>query len=169
MFDIGWSELLVVAVVTVIFIGPRELPKMLMAVGRWTAKARAVAREFQSGLEDMAREAEMEDVKKSVESAARIDLGINPHNILDSTGKPGDISGPAASAPAAAAPEAVPVTGLEAVPVTGHEAVPVTGHEAQPATEAAPAVASAARPLPAVAPAAVPAVEPPPPQQRTGS
>lgn len=165
MFDIGWSELLVVAVVTVIFVGPRELPKMLMAVGRWTAKARAVAREFQSGLEDMAREAEMEDVKKSVESATKFDLGINPHNILDSTGKPGDISGPAAPPPAG-----LPADTVAAPAATAPEAPLVIAPAAQPVTEAALAPAPAPEPVPAAAPApmAVPAVEPPA-QQRTGS
>ncbi|MSP51720.1 MAG: twin-arginine translocase subunit TatB [Alphaproteobacteria bacterium] len=99
MFDIGWSELLVIAVVTVVFIGPRELPKMLMTIGRWTAKARSIAREFQTNLEDMAREAEMDEVKESLQSAANIDLGVNPHNILDPTGKPADISGVAPGSP----------------------------------------------------------------------
>ena len=165
MFDIGWSELLVVAVVTVIFVGPRELPKMLMAVGRWTAKARAVAREFQSGLEEMAREAEIEDVKKSVESATKIDLGINPHNILDSTGKPGDIAGPAAPPPIA--PAADTTAAPQPVPVP---AAPESMAVAAPAPEPAPAAAPALEPSPAAAPApiAVTAAESPA-QQRTGS
>ncbi len=163
MFDIGWSELLVIAVVTVIFVGPRELPKMLMAVGRWTAKARAVAREFQSGLEEMAREAELEDVKKSVESATKIDLGINPHNILDSTGKPGDIAGPAAPPPVA--PAADTIAAPQPVP-----AAPESMVATAPAPGPAPAAAPVLEPAPTAAPApiAATAVEPPA-QQRTGS
>ena len=56
MFDIAWSELGVIAVVALIVIGPKDLPKVLRTIGQWTAKARSMAREFQSGIDDMVRE-----------------------------------------------------------------------------------------------------------------
>lgn len=56
MFDIGWSELLLIGVVALIVIGPEDLPRMFRALGRMTAKARAMAREFSSAMEDAARE-----------------------------------------------------------------------------------------------------------------
>jgi sec-independent protein translocase protein TatB len=69
MFDIGWTEMAVIALVVIIFIGPKELPGVLRTLGQWVSKARAMAREFQDGLEDMARESGLDEVKKEIESA----------------------------------------------------------------------------------------------------
>ena len=55
MFDIAWSEMLVIVVVALIVIGPKELPRLVREVGRWTAKARSMAREFQRSFDDMVR------------------------------------------------------------------------------------------------------------------
>ncbi|MFV0409946.1 MAG: Sec-independent protein translocase protein TatB [Paracoccus sp. (in: a-proteobacteria)] len=66
MLDIGWSELLVIGVVALIVIGPRDLPHMFHALGRITAKARAMAREFSSAMEDAARDSGLDEVSKSV-------------------------------------------------------------------------------------------------------
>ncbi len=74
MFDIGWSEMLVVAMIAIIVVGPKDLPKALRAVSKVVAKGRALAREFQSGLDDVMRQAELDDIKKSVESVAQGDL-----------------------------------------------------------------------------------------------
>ena len=73
MFDIGWSEMAVILAVALIVIGPKDLPKVARTVGRWTAKGRALAREFQNSLEEMAREAELDKVKSEIERASRID------------------------------------------------------------------------------------------------
>lgn len=67
MFDIGWSELAVIAVVALVVIGPKDLPKVLRTVGQWVAKARAVARDFQNSVDEMAREADLQDVKKHID------------------------------------------------------------------------------------------------------
>ncbi|MGE0723624.1 MAG: Sec-independent protein translocase protein TatB [Alphaproteobacteria bacterium] len=67
MFDIGWSELAVVAVVALIVIGPKDLPRVLRTVGQWISRARAVARDFQSSIDEMAREADLQDVKKQIQ------------------------------------------------------------------------------------------------------
>ncbi|MEJ0070208.1 MAG: Sec-independent protein translocase protein TatB [Pseudomonadota bacterium] len=64
MFDLAWSELLVIGVVALLVIKPKDLPKVLRTVGYWVRHARQVASEFQSSLEQMAREAELSDVKK---------------------------------------------------------------------------------------------------------
>ncbi len=69
MFDIGWTEMAVIALVVIIFIGPKELPGVLRTLGQWVSKARAMAREFQDGLEDMARESGIDEVKREIESA----------------------------------------------------------------------------------------------------
>ena len=67
MFDIGWSELLVIAVVAIVVIGPKDLPRALRTVGQWTGKMKRMAREFQSQFNEAMREAELDDVKKEVE------------------------------------------------------------------------------------------------------
>jgi sec-independent protein translocase protein TatB len=67
MFDIGWSEMLVIGVVALIVIGPKELPGVLRALGQWTTKIRRMAGEFQSQFQEAMREAEMADLKKQVD------------------------------------------------------------------------------------------------------
>ncbi len=66
MFDIGWSELLLVAVLAIIFVGPKDLPRLMRTLGQYTAKMRAMAREFQNSFEDMARETELDELRKQV-------------------------------------------------------------------------------------------------------
>ncbi len=69
MFDIGWDEMALVAVVALLVIGPKDLPNVLRQVGRWTRKARELAGEFQRGVDDMVRESELADLKTQVEKA----------------------------------------------------------------------------------------------------
>src|SRR5689334_20965461 len=82
MFDIGWSELVVIAVVALIAIGPKELPGVLRLVGQWMGKARKMASEFQGQFQEAMREAEMADLKKSVdemtESASKSFTDFDP-------------------------------------------------------------------------------------------
>ena len=73
MFDIGWTELLVVAAVAILIVGPRELPRMLRTFGQTMGKLRRMAREFQSQFEDALKEAELDEVKSSVENITTID------------------------------------------------------------------------------------------------
>ena len=68
MFDIGWSELLVIAVVALIAIGPKELPGVLRSVGMWMGKIRRMASDFQNQFNEAMREAEMADLKQQVET-----------------------------------------------------------------------------------------------------
>ena len=68
MFDIGWGEFVVIAVVALIVIGPKELPAVLRAIGQWTTKIRRMASEFQGQFQEALREAEMADLKKEVDS-----------------------------------------------------------------------------------------------------
>ncbi|HET9335681.1 MAG TPA: Sec-independent protein translocase protein TatB, partial [Sphingomicrobium sp.] len=65
MFGVDTSELLVVAVVALLFIGPKELPRVMMVVGRWIGKIRGYARHFTSGIENVIREAELEEMEKT--------------------------------------------------------------------------------------------------------
>lgn len=63
MFDIGWQELFIVAVFALIVVGPKDLPQAIRTITGWIRKARMMARDFQSGVNDMVREAELDDVK----------------------------------------------------------------------------------------------------------
>ena len=64
MFGVDTSELLLIAVVALIFIGPKDLPRALRTLGRWVGKVRGMARHFNTGIEAMVREAELEEMEK---------------------------------------------------------------------------------------------------------
>lgn len=64
MFDLAWSEMILIAVVALIVIGPKELPELLRQMGRWTAKARSYAREFQNHFDELVREAEVKKMRE---------------------------------------------------------------------------------------------------------
>ena len=70
MFDIGWSELLLIGIVALIAIGPKELPGALRTLGQWMAKVRRMASEFQNQFHEAMREAELADLKKEVDEMA---------------------------------------------------------------------------------------------------
>lgn len=76
MFDIGWPELMLVAVVTVIVVGPRELPRVMRTVNNYMRKARSLATEFRTSVEDMAREADLEDIRKQAKQAVNSGVGL---------------------------------------------------------------------------------------------
>jgi sec-independent protein translocase protein TatB len=87
MFDVDIGELAVIAVVALIAIGPKDLPKVLKTMGVWTRKARLLAGEFQRGIDDMVREAELEDIKKQVENVANTDIKREVEKIADPNGE----------------------------------------------------------------------------------
>ncbi|MDJ1157132.1 Sec-independent protein translocase protein TatB [Chelatococcus sp. SYSU_G07232] len=68
MFDIGWSELLLIGAIALVVIGPKDLPKVLRTVGQATANLRRMAGEFQAQFNEAMREAELDEIKKNVES-----------------------------------------------------------------------------------------------------
>jgi sec-independent protein translocase protein TatB len=107
MFDIGWSELVVIAVVALIAIGPKELPGVLRMVGQWMGKARRMAAEFQGQFQEAMREAEMADLKKGFDEVREAATGITSGNVMTSLQKDvndalqiGDIEKPAEAKPA---------------------------------------------------------------------
>jgi len=70
MFDISWTEFLAIGIVALVFIGPKELPGVLRTLGQYTRKIRGMAAEFQNQFQEAMREAEMADLKKSVDDLA---------------------------------------------------------------------------------------------------
>lgn len=72
MFDIGWSELMIIGVVALIVVGPKDLPMMFRKVGNFVGKARGMARDFQSAMSDAADQSGVKDLADSVKKAADI-------------------------------------------------------------------------------------------------
>lgn len=95
MLDIGGSELLVIALVLILVVGPKDLPRVLRTAGRFMAKMRGMTREFQRSIDDMAREADIADMRKELKSvsdvvsgpAADSDLAKKIENTIDSSGE----------------------------------------------------------------------------------
>src|SRR5205085_12278220 len=82
MFDIGWSELVLIGVVALVAIGPKELPGVLRMVGQWMGKARKMAAEFQGQFQEAMREAEMADIKKSFDEVKEAATGFSGANVM---------------------------------------------------------------------------------------
>jgi sec-independent protein translocase protein TatB len=150
MFDIGWSELVVIAVVALIAIGPKELPGVLRMVGQWMGKARKMAAEFQGQFQEAMREAEMADLKKSFDEVKEAATGFAGGNIMTSLQKDvgdalriDDIDKPAVSAsdtPAiepSVATSAIDTTATD-TPVTSASDAPVTSVSDAPAIPTTP-------------------------------
>src|SRR5579871_84182 len=159
MFDFSWSELAVIGVVALIFIGPKDLPKAMKTAAFWLRKARSVSREFQNTVEQMMREAELDEIKREIESAGRQAQSIiDPTTILSERAKPAELAPPVEAAaplepaapPTATAPSAPawsanssehapsePVTPAPAPAAPAHD---LAGASANPhqATDAAP-------------------------------
>jgi sec-independent protein translocase protein TatB len=68
MFDIGWSELLVIAVVAIVVVGPKDLPRLMRSFGHYAGKLRRAASDFQRQFEEAMRESEVDEVRKAIES-----------------------------------------------------------------------------------------------------
>jgi sec-independent protein translocase protein TatB len=84
MFDIGWSEYALIAVVALIAIGPKELPGVLRMVGQWVGKARKMAGDFQGQFREAMREAEMADLKKSFDEVREAASGFANGDVMTS-------------------------------------------------------------------------------------
>ncbi len=87
MLDIGWQELFIVAVVAIVVIGPKELPRAVKAMAQALRKARSMAREFQDGFDDILREAELDDLKKELSDASPSSLTERIEHSIDPTGE----------------------------------------------------------------------------------
>lgn len=90
MLDIGWSELLVIAVVMIVVVGPKDLPKMLRAFGKATAKLRATASEFRTHFDEAMREAELDEVKKTIDGVKQYDPRKTVTDIFEPVRTAGD-------------------------------------------------------------------------------
>ncbi len=152
MFDIGWGEFLVIGIVALIAIGPKELPSVLRTVGQWVTRLRRMASEFQGQFQEAIREAEMADLKKEVDemtakatSYANFDPIGDIRREIESTVSDKPATEPAAGSAAAEPPAAGAATEPAAPstqappPVEAAPAAPKTASDPQPASAAAAA------------------------------
>jgi sec-independent protein translocase protein TatB len=162
LFDIGWPELLLIGVVALVVIGPKDLPRALRVAGYWVRKARTLSREFHSSVEQMIREAELDEMRQELKKATEFDINkeiqktVDPDGSLAESIRPPDIpdhfdttppekvmaeepAPPTLPAPA----EPSPVWPTAPAPSAAPEPVPAPGAEP---VSAQPAAAHAAEP-----------------------
>lgn len=133
MFDLGWGELLVVGAVALVVLGPKELPNALRMVTNLTKTARKLAGEFQSGINEIVREAELEDARNAAQSITKGSISKAIESVVDPTGEMKST-----------------VTGVQDELKSVNQVSPVTPIQSAPAIAPAP-------PGPPVAPIAPPA------------
>jgi sec-independent protein translocase protein TatB len=87
MFDFAWSEFALIGLVAVVVLGPKELPQAMRALGRFTRQARKLAGEFQGHVNDLMREAELDEVRSSVQKVTNVNVGAEIDKLLDPGGE----------------------------------------------------------------------------------
>ena len=172
MFDIGWTEMLVIAIVMIVVVGPKDLPKMLRTFGRTTAKMRSMAGDFRKQFDDAMREAELEEVKSTIDSvrkmnpAADVKKALNPMEKAAADVRAGLEKTLKPSPPPQASPVAQPVEPAKVGPTAmpGETSAPAEAKpvETKPPVAPAPAKAAAKKPSTAKRPAAKAAAKPAP-------
>jgi sec-independent protein translocase protein TatB len=151
MFDIGWSELLLIGAVALVVIGPKDLPRALRTLGQFTTKLKRMAADFQGQFNEAMREAELDDIRRSVESVRETTKSFNPlqtvreelRNTIE------------------AKPPTAPVSEEAAVTADGMVQAPGAVESSPPSTASADHVTSTPTPVPDLSlPAVPPAPEP---------
>ena len=165
MFDISWTEFLLIGVVALIFIGPKELPAVLRTLGQWTRRIRSMAADFQNQFQEAMREAEMADLKKQVDDIAhdiksydplkdvRADVEAAGKDIQSSLEKPAE-----SVAGAATTQSETPALAEAAAAATGPVAPEAIAQSAAPAEPAAAPATDYSREAAVVAAAIAPVV-----------
>ena len=152
MFDIGGGEFLVIAIVALIAIGPKELPGVLRMVGQWVGKARGMARDFQNQFQEAMREADVAEMKRQFDET--VESATNPSkSLLGSTTQ--DITDAFKLAPT---PQAE--TRIEPADIAATTPTPTSEQAPAPAVESAPIDPVDPQQIPGPAPDAVSAGKP---------
>ncbi len=157
MLGVGWPELMVVAVVTVLVVGPKELPRVLRTFTMYVRKAQGLAREFTSGMEDLARQADLDDLTKETTALQNLsqkqfeglDSALDPNNTVAGMFTGTAIGGP----PPGTQPIGTPTAGSNQV--TGGGSAPVVS-----AANSTPVASPASNVKSLEKPAAAPEAEP---------
>jgi sec-independent protein translocase protein TatB len=129
MFDISWTEFLLIGIVALIVIGPKELPAVMRSLGQWTRKIRSLAADFQNQFHEAMREAEMADLKKQVDDVAsdikqydplkdvRADVEAIGKNLDDSVKAPEQSADDGVAKDATKTPDSTAAPSSEAFPI----------------------------------------------------
>ena len=125
MFGVDTSELLIVAVFALLFIGPKELPRVMMQVGRWVGKVRGYARHFTAGVENVIREAELEEMEKKWREENQRILAQYPADGQYPDPVPGAVEGPEPVMTSLPPSEAEPTLPLEAPAAPDNDPAPL--------------------------------------------
>ena len=129
MFDLSWSHILILLVVALVVVGPKDMPRLLRIIGQWVGKARGMANEFRKSFDDMARQSELDELRKEIENL-RHDKPLS--ELEREMNRPVDVPlmtplppGPAMNSPAMDTPEATlaPSEPAQMIP-EGHEPSP---------------------------------------------
>ena len=157
MLDLGWSEMAIIAVVALFVIGPKDLPKALRTLGHYGGKVRGLAREFRSSIDEVVREAELDEVKNQIQSVTNMDLDT----ALDATERLADNSQSPDSESTDSEGEA------QSKAVSGSDGAPVNKHFARfgehyTRTSNSPSVDESTGSLSAEGTGQTPSVDPPP-------
>jgi len=151
MFDIGWSELLIIGIVALIVIGPKELPGALRTLGQWMTKIRRMAAEFQGQFQDAMREAELAELKKEMDDMAAKAQSYGQFDPLEDVRKDVEksmelpsLDEPTSTTPTEIATTPTPEAPTPDMPITDEPRLPLP-EPAQPGTTVEP-VASDSKP-----------------------
>jgi sec-independent protein translocase protein TatB len=161
MFDLGWTEMLVIAIVLIIVVGPKDLPAMLRTFGRTMTKLRSMAGEFRSQFDEALKEAELDDVKKTIDEARKLNPtrelrdAINPlkragddlkselnRSMKDKPAKSATSDQPPVAKKDPSAPAASPAADQSAAAAAASKASSPVRQSAKPAPAASPATKS---------------------------
>ncbi len=134
MFDVSWTELLIIGVVAVVVVGPKDMPRMMRLAGQWAGRARSMAAQFRSSFEDMARQSELEEMRaemmktyndkslKDIQRETDIMMGnLPPDAPANAEYVPPSIAPPGLTTPSAPPPE---FTGERMAPAAPPEPAP---------------------------------------------
>lgn len=143
MFDISWTEFVLIGVVALIVIGPKELPAVMRTVGQWTRKVRSMAADFQHQFQEAMREAEMADLKKQVDDLAH---DVKNYDPLKDVKADVEAAGRDIQATFEQKPQAPAVADMPAPAVTAEESPVLPGAET-PAASGGEVIATATAPV----------------------
>jgi sec-independent protein translocase protein TatB len=169
MFGIDGSEFLLIAIVALVVIGPKELPGLLRTWGRWMAQMRGMAAEFRGHVDEMVRQSDLDEVKKQLTASSGLDLqSLDPTKEIRSHIEAGMAEGEKAIAEGKsvfdnplAEPESAPQIAAETLAETPAETLVETAAETAPVAPETPAVVTAeAAPVTVPGPVPVPTEEP---------
>jgi sec-independent protein translocase protein TatB len=162
MIDVSWGHLVIIAVVALIVIGPKELPTVLRTVGHWSGKIRRMAAEFQSQFQEALREAEVADLKQhfdDISTAAKDLPRFDPVSTIrkEIEQAAADKPSPPTATPSPSAPTQAPTTGEASNPASAAATAPATPEPTLGGAGAPPAIPE--EPPPGEKPPAQPAAE----------